>query len=311
MDKHTPTPTNPDEMPLSPEEIKAIGEIELGPAKHEIFLNKHYKKLIIGGIAFMVVASAGIGYYSYKAEQQEQAGSLIVQSMSAHAPEGSVDPVKYDTAILNQVKAEFGDTNSAGLAQLLEALAMLTDSAKAERGIAQLDTLAASTTHPLLKARALASIATYYMSEEQTEKAVNYWKELIAEPANPYTAIAYLSLGDLAKQSGDIEGARTWYEKLHSACPYSPIVRENIVGLREALLEVDAPVPTATPEPEPQPTATPAPATPAPAPSAIPGANPFGIDPANPFGSTPGVPAAPSTGSEDPFGVSTLPGGTN
>ena len=37
---------NPEETPLTPEEVKAIGEIELGPAKHEVFLNKHYKKLI-------------------------------------------------------------------------------------------------------------------------------------------------------------------------------------------------------------------------------------------------------------------------
>ena len=45
------TAKNDDDIrPMSPEEIKAIGEIELGPSKHEIFLNQHYKKLMWGGI---------------------------------------------------------------------------------------------------------------------------------------------------------------------------------------------------------------------------------------------------------------------
>ena len=295
--------TNPDEMPLSPEEIKAIGEIELGPAKHEIFLNNHYKKLIVGGIAFMVAASAAIGYYSFKEQQKESAGALIVKAMGSAEQSGAVEPASYDAASLAAINSQYPDTNSAELAQLLESLSLLTDSAKAEAALGQLEGIAAGTQNLLIRTRALASLATYYTNQEQGEKATGYWQQIIAQPANPYSALAYLTLGDIARQNGDIEGARTYYNQLQSVCPYSPLVRENIVGLRLALLDVDAPKPVAPPaEPQPQPAA---PQTPAPA-----GSNPFGIDPSNPFGDTPATPGTGST--DDPFGgMSTLPGGAN
>lgn len=295
--KNTP---NPDEMPLSPEEIKAIGEIELGPARHEIFLNKHYKKLILAGIAFMVAASAGIGYYSYKTEQKEIAGSLVVQAMGAATGTGAVEPARYDAKAISQIAAEYGDTNSADTARLMEALSLLTDSARVETAIGILENLSATGGNDFVRARALASLASYYMAEEQNEKSASYWKQIIALPANPYSAVAYVNLGDLAKLAGDIEGARNFYTQVSSACPNSPLISEQVAGLRLALLEVDAPKPVAPPA---EPAAPEAPAAEQPA------KNPFGIDPANPFGDS--QPTTPG-GIGDSFGgVSTLPGGSN
>lgn len=296
------TTTNTDEMPLSPEDIKAIGEIELGPAKHEIFLNKHYKKLIAGGIAVMVAASAGIGYYSYKCQQAELAGASIVQAMGTATAEGVVEPSAYDAKLLTQVSTEYADTNSAELAQLLEAQSLLTDSARVENALSLLEGLAARTKNDLLKARAIATIATYYMNEEQNDKAVAAWQQIIALPSNPYSAVAYINLGDLARLAGDIEGARGYYTQVKAACPLSPLVRENVAELRLALLDVDAPKPVAKAEPE-------TPATPA-QPAAT--DNPFGIDTANPFGTAQPTTPATDGGSTDPFGgMSTLPGGAN
>ncbi len=294
--KNTP---NPDEMPLSPEEIKAIGEIELGPAKHEIFLNKHYKKLIIGGIAFMVAASAAIGFYSYKMEKEEIAGSLVVEAMGAAKVEGAVEPEQYDAKAISRISAEFAETHAADTARLLEALSLMTDSARVQTGISQLESLAANSTSELLRARALASLAAYYMAEEQNDKSASYWKQIIAMPANPYSAIAYINLGDLARIAGDKEAARNFYTQVSSVCPNSPLVSENVAGLRLALLDVDSPTPVAPPAEEKkeeettQPAATP---------------NSFGTD--SPF-ATP-APATPApTGSETFGGMSTLPGGTN
>ena len=45
-----------DTLPLTPEEIKAIGEIAIGPSRHEQFLNAHYKKLMWGGITLGIAA---------------------------------------------------------------------------------------------------------------------------------------------------------------------------------------------------------------------------------------------------------------
>ena len=52
----TNSKTNEDTLPLSPEEIKAIGEIAIGPSRHEQFLNAHYRKLMWGGITLGIVA---------------------------------------------------------------------------------------------------------------------------------------------------------------------------------------------------------------------------------------------------------------
>lgn len=291
------TTSNIDEMPLSPEEIKAIGEIELGPARHEIFLNKHYKKLIIGGIAFMVAASAAIGYYSYKNEQKEQAGALVVQAMGSASQEGAHSPAKYDAAALSQINTAYADTNSADLAQLLEALSLMTDSAQVEGAIGRLEALASGSANELIRARALASLAAHYMSEEKNDKATACWKQIISMPSNPYSAIAYLNLGDMAKLAGDKEAARNYYTQVSTACPNSPLVSENVAGLRLALLDVEAPTPVAAPPAEEKPTSVP---------------NPFGIDTASPFGPAAPAPAPADGGDNSPFGgMSTLPGGNN
>lgn len=291
------TTSNIDEMPLSPEEIKAIGEIELGPARHEIFLNKHYKKLIIGGIAFMVAASAAIGYYSYKNEQKEQAGALVVQAMGSASQEGAHSPAQYDAAALSQINTAYADTNSADLAQLLEALSLMTDSAQIEGAIGRLEALASGSANELIRARALASLAAHYMSEEKNDKATACWKQIISMPSNPYSAIAYLNLGDMAKLAGDKEAARNYYTQVSTACPNSPLVSENVAGLRLALLDVEAPTPVAAPPAEEKPTSVP---------------NPFGIDTASPFGPATPAPAPADGGDNSPFGgMSTLPGGNN
>ncbi len=304
MEKKSTITTNPEEMPLSPEEIKAIGEIELGPAKHEIFLNKHYKKLIIGGIAFMVAASAGIGYYSYKNEMNQQAAALVVDAMKTATPSGAVEPSAYDAASLARISSEYPDTPSAETAVLMEALSLMSDSAKAETGAAQLEGLAAQTQNELVRARALSALAAYYMSEGQNEKASGYWQQITSLPVNPYTAIAYISLGDIAKEGGDIEAARNYYNQVTAVCPYSSIVREQVAGIRLSLLDVDAPKPVENPAP--QQLAPAAPATTAPAA----GSTLFGIDTSNPFGTMPSAPAGstmPATPTTIPAAPSTVP----
>ena len=62
------------DMPeLTPEEMKAIGEIELGPSRHEKFLNAHYKKLIVATLAIMLLMAAAIIYATYRMRQKAEA----------------------------------------------------------------------------------------------------------------------------------------------------------------------------------------------------------------------------------------------
>lgn len=278
-----------DTAPLSPEEIKAIGEIEIGPSKHEIFLNNHYKKLIVGGLALVAVASAAICYATYVEQRDMDAGAATVSAMKLTAPGNAATPDAYDAAQLATVVGDYAPTPSAPTAELMEGLSLLTaEGDKQQDGIARLEQLAASSANDLICARARAALAAHYMRTGDSAKSATEWKNITNLPQNPYTALAYLCLGDLAKQGGDVEGARNYYKQISTACPASPLARQGAAELRLMLLEVDAPkVETPAPKQE----------TPAP----------------NPFASPFGMPsAAPATGGDFSFpSTSTLPGTGN
>ncbi len=279
-----------EDAPLSPEEIKAIGEIQIGPAKHEVFLNKHYKKLIVGGLALVVAASAAICYATYVQQRDEDAGAALVSAMKLTAPGNAAAPDMYDAAQLATVVGDYAPTPSAPTAELMEGLSLLTaEGDKQQTGIARLEQVAANATNTLISARARAALAAHYMRSGDNDKAATEWNNIVNLPQNPYTALAYLCLGDLAKQGGDIEGARTFYKQISTACPSSPLARQGAAELRLMLLEVDAPK-QEVPAPKQETPAT----------------NPF----ANPFGPSPMAPA--STGGDFSFpSTSTLPGSGN
>lgn len=278
-----------DTAPLSPEEIKAIGEIEIGPSKHEIFLNNHYKKLIVGGLALVAVASAAICYATYVEQRDMDAGAATVSAMKLTAPGNAATPDAYDAAQLATVVGDYAPTPSAPTAELMEGLSLLTaEGDKQQAGIARLEQLATSSANDLICARARAALAAHFMRTGDSAKSATEWKNITNLPQNPYTALAYLCLGDLAKQGGDVEGARNYYKQISTACPASPLARQGAAELRLMLLEVDAPkVETPAPKQE----------TPAP----------------NPFASPFGMPsAAPATGGDFSFpSTSTLPGTGN
>ena len=82
----TNSKTNEDTMPLSPEDIKAIGEIAIGPSRHEQFLNAHYRKLMWGGITLGIVAGGVIAYFSHCNDMRHEAAAQVVQAMKITAP---------------------------------------------------------------------------------------------------------------------------------------------------------------------------------------------------------------------------------
>lgn len=265
-----------DTTPLSPEEIKAIGEIQIGPAKHEVFLNKHYKKLIVGGLVLVAVGSAAICYATYVQQRNEDAGAAMVHALKLSAPGQAASPAEYDASTLAQVVADYSPTPSAPTAELMEGLSLLTsDGNQQQTGIARLEQLALNSTSNLICARARAALAAHYMRSGEPDKAAAEWNHVVRLPQNPYTALAYLCMGDLAKQRGDIESARSYYSQISTACPTSPLARQGAAELRLMLLEVDAPKPEApAPKPEP-PAANPSFAHPFAAPESASGAGQF------------------------------------
>lgn len=256
--------TNEDTLPLSPEEIKAIGEIAIGPSRHEQFLNAHYKKLMWGGITLGVVAGGVIAFFSHRNDMRHEAAAQVVQAMKITAPgEGIASADEYDSAAIQTLQERFGNTPSAVTAELMSGLSLLAKGDEA--GVAALEKAAASSAAAPLRARALAALATYEL--QQGKDSVPTWTRITQMEANPYSALAYLMLGDLAKDKGDKDAARNWYEQCKAKCPTSALVADKTVDMRLTLLDVDAPTPV---EPIAQPQQQ---------------ENPFG----NPLGETPEV----------------------
>ena len=246
----TNSKNNEDIQPLSPEEIKAIGEIAIGPSKHEQFLNAHYKKLMWGGITLGIAAGCVIAFFSHRNDQRHEAAAQVVQALKITSPgDGIASADEYDTATLAALQEQFANTPSAVTAELMNGLSLLAKGEEA--GIAALENVAASQAPAPLRGRALAALATHQL--QQGKDSVPAWTRLAQMEANPYTALAYLMLGDLAKDKGDKEAARTWYEQCRTKCPTSALVADKTIEMRLTLLDVDAPTPVepiAQPEPE-------------------------------------------------------------
>ncbi len=244
-----------DILPLSPEEIKAIGSIGIGPSKQDIFLNRHYRKLIFAGIGLAVAASLAIAWFSHNNDRKQEAGAQVVAAMKTQSLAVIHPSADYDAKLLEGLQAQYADTASAPTARLLENLSLLSGSEdQVKTALAGLEALAQDASVPaLLRARALCTLAVRSMNAEDDAAATTHWNTLLSLGENPYNALACLSLGDLAKNAGKVEEARQFYQQAIASCQTSQLVLDpNIVSARLMLLDVDAPRPVA-PAPQEQP----------------------------------------------------------
>lgn len=243
------TKNDEDIQPLTPEEIKAIGEIELGPAKHEIFLNKHYKKLLWGGIALGIASGCIIAFFSHRNDVKQDAAAEVVAAMKLTAPGEAAAPVQYDVAAIDALLGDYASTPSGDTGKLMAGMRLL-DGENAGRGAAMLEALAAKTDDTLIKARALSAVAAHHLADGKEDKAAEAWKKVTEAGESPYLALAYITLGDLARAKGDIEAARAAYTDAQTKCATSPLVTNKTAEMRLLLLDVDAPKPVAAPKTE-------------------------------------------------------------
>ncbi len=276
-----------DILPLSPEEIKAIGSIGIGPSKQDIFLNRHYRKLILAGIIVATAASLAIAYFSHNNDRKAEAGALVVRAMQTQKLSLSHPSASYDAKALEGLQSDYADTASATTARLLENLSLLSGSEEqVKTALAGLETLANdATATTLLRARALCALATHSMEKGDDTTAAIHWSSLLALGESPYSALASMSLGDIAKAAGKADEARQHYQQAMTSYQTSQLVLDqNVIATRLMLLDVDAPRHEA------------------PAPKKEEQSNPF----SSPLEAEP-TPAVPS-GSELFSGASTLPG---
>lgn len=243
------TQNDEDIRPLTPDEIKAIGEIELGPSKHEIFLNKHYKKLLWGGIGLGIASGCIIAFFSHRNDVKEAAAAEVVSAMKLTAPAQVAQPAQYDVAAIDALLGDYASTPSGDTGALMAGMRML-DGDNAPRGAAMLEAFAAKTEDTLIKARALSAVASHYLADGKEDKAEAAWKKVVEVGDSPYLALAYITLGDIARAKGDNDAARAAYTDAQTKCATSPLVMGKVAEMRLLMLDVDAPKPVAAPKAE-------------------------------------------------------------
>lgn len=238
---------NEEALPLTPEEMKAIGEIELGPSRHEQFLNAHYRKLIVGLIAFMLLATAAIVYATWRTHREAASAAKAMAALKV--PTGTVDAAEYDAAELNKIAKEFGDTRAASTAELMQGMELLANG-RQEEGVAALQKVIDNARNDFLRQRAQVTLALYYTDGGDLDKAMKLWEAISRVGSSAWEPLALLSLGDIAVQQGNPEMAKVYYTQLQENCPASPL--RSIAQQRMLIVGVDPPVPVA-PQPAEQP----------------------------------------------------------
>lgn len=241
MDKK---PTDTD-SPLSPEEIRAIGEIQIGPSKYETFLDDHYKKLIAGLVIAGLLGGGAIAWFTHCRSVEKEAAAAIVAGMQKTKPVSLQSPASFDAQKLHEAVSAYASTPSVDTARYLKAMALLQQGK--DEGLALLKELASKDGSSPIAQRAQASLAMHYMTVGNKSEAEAAWRTVCATSNSLYAPLAYMCLGDMAKTAGRIEEARSFYKTVVDKYPHSYLVTSGDVPFRLALLDVDAPKPVAPP----------------------------------------------------------------
>jgi predicted negative regulator of RcsB-dependent stress response len=230
-----------------------LAEISQGPNAFEAFLDRNQKGIVVFAILLAIGAVALVIYRGVETSRQQTAGAALTKAE--------------DLAALQAVVAEHAGTTAAGSAMVLLANSQWT-AGKQDDAVATLRKfIADSPEHPAIPT-AKANLASKLMAQGKSGDAAKILEELAADPAASFIApFALISLGDIAKNAGDLEKAEASYTKAKNA----DTSFADTANRRLAILKTKPPVEI---EPPPAPPAAAAPADPS---AAIKAALPPGV----------------------------------
>lgn len=230
-----------------------LAEISQGPNAFEEFLDRNQKGLVVLAILLALGAVALVIYRGIETSRQETAGAALTKAT--------------DLASFQAVVDGHADTTAASSAMVLLADSQWT-AGKQDDAIATLRKfIAAAPAHPAIPS-AKANLGAKLMAQGKSGDAAKVFDEIVADPAARFIApFALISLGDLAKSSGDLEKAEASYNKVKNDFPESSFA--DTANRRVANLKAKPPVGIDPP-----------PAPPAPAPTSGAGAPPSLAPPA-------------------------------
>lgn len=221
---------------LPPGEIRPIAEIEIGPTKHEKFLDQNYKKVALAVIAVALLVSGYIIYNVLGEEKMRDSGGALV---SAIAGDGGMTPEKLDA-----VEQQYSGTHAATTAEYLKAIS-LWQQGKEDEGNAAMESFISKAPSDEWKSQALTVLGGHYMKAGKDDDARRYFENAIQLTATPYTPIALLSLGDIARSKNETEKAQGYYQEVIQKYPGSAFAQTSEMQAgaksREMLLNVSAP----------------------------------------------------------------------
>lgn len=221
---------------MSPGEVRPIAEIEIGPAKHEQFLDQNYKKIILAVLAVALLVGGYIVFQVTSEEKIRESGAALVAAM--HDEGGAA------SAAFENVEKEFSGTNAAVTADYLNAVS-LWEQGKADEGNAVMAAFIDKAPTDLWKAQASAVLGCRYMKDGKNDEARKCFETVLSCGDTLYAPVALLSLGDMAYADKDGEKARTYYNELKERYPSSmfAMVSEEAPGVagREVLIGISAP----------------------------------------------------------------------
>ncbi len=175
-----------------------IAEIDLGPSKLDLFLDKHQKKLIAAAVLIALGVVVYVIYDGIAEATAQESGSALLESEKVS---------EYQDVI-----KQWPDSKAAASALLLMADLQWADSQP--DSIATLENfIEKHPEHPAL-ATAKTSLGLRLLEQGKTDQATAILSDVADSDTATYIApLACIALGDIAKEAGKPQQAKTWYEK--------------------------------------------------------------------------------------------------
>jgi predicted negative regulator of RcsB-dependent stress response len=177
-----------------------LAEISQAPNAFEQFLDRNQKSIFVFAILLIIAAIAAVVYRGVEASKAQSAGIALIKADDVPAYQSVIDSNPSSPA--------------AGSAMILLANAQWS-SGKKDESIATLRKFIAEyPTHPALYT-AKASLGTKLISQGKSGDATTVLEEISTDaPGNYMAPFALISLGDIAKNAGDLEKAESYYSKV-------------------------------------------------------------------------------------------------
>lgn len=208
-----------------------LGEISQAPPAFEVFLDKHQMKLIVLAVVLIIVAAAYVVVKGLKDGAEQSAGNLLVSSE--------------DISDLQSITKNHPGTAAAFSAKVLLAEKQWEDGQQDE-AIGTLRAFVDTDEEHPGRTSAQASLAAKLRTQGKVDEAEEIFQDLTDDMAARFLApYAWISLGDIELEKGNLDAARKAYEAVERDFPNSSYAQEALN--RRLLLKASAPTEISAP----------------------------------------------------------------